>query len=284
MAGHNSANHGPLPRIAEMRAELARRISAYIHAEGEERTAIPRVSLYRRTAPTLCTAATYQPRLIVFLQGQKHISCSCTAHLFDESTFLLTSIELPIVSQVIGATRDKPILALVLDLDMRTVREIASRENFPPFEMPSGTRGMAIGKTSGALLASCSRLLDLLETPQDIPFLGDLIQREIIYRLLSGPQGQHLRAIATLGERSNRAASAIAWLSANFDKPLHIEELAAVAQMDVPSLHHYFQLLTALSPLEYQKRLRLHMARQRMLVDGLDAASAAFEVGYESTS
>jgi AraC-like DNA-binding protein len=127
-------------------------------------------------------------------------------------------------------------------------------------------------------------LLNLLDAPKDIPFLSHLIQREVIYRLLHGPLGKHLRSIATLGEQSNRTARAVGWLRANYDKPLRVEELASVAQMGVSTLHHHFRSLTAMSPLQYQKRLRLHAARVRMLTEGIDAASAAFEVGYESAS
>jgi len=124
----------------------------------------------------------------------------------------------------------------------------------------------------------------LLETPEDIPFLAPLIQREIIYRILRTPQGERLRAIATRGDLSNRTARAISWLKANYNKPLHMEELASIARMGVSTLHHQFRALTAMSPLQYQKQLRLQAARQRMLMDGVDATNAAYEVGYESVS
>lgn len=145
-------------------------------------------------------------------------------------------------------------------------------------------RGMAMGVTTAELVSACSRLVDLLDAAQDIPFLSDLIQREIIYRLLRSPQGNHLRAIATQGEQSNRTAKVVTWLRTNYAKPLRVEDLAAMAQMGVSTLHHHFRTLTAMSPLQYQKQLRLHVARERMIADGLDAASAAFEVGYESAS
>jgi AraC-like DNA-binding protein len=128
------------------------------------------------------------------------------------------------------------------------------------------------------------RLVELLETPEDIPFLSPLIQREIIYRILRTPQGERLRAIATRGHLSHRTARAIAWLRANYNKPLHMEELAAVARMGVSTLHHQFRALTTMSPLQYQKQLRLQAARQRMLMEGVDATSAAYDVGYESVS
>ena len=134
------------------------------------------------------------------------------------------------------------------------------------------------------MLDAYSRLIEILNTPEDIPFLGHLIQREIMYRILRTPQGERLRAIATTGDLSNRTARAIAWLRANYAKPLHMEHLATVARMGVSTLHHQFRALTAMSPLQYQKQLRLQMARQRMLMDGMDATGAAYEVGYESVS
>ena len=152
------------------------------------------------------------------------------------------------------------------------------------FRSPVQARGLAVGETTAGLIDACSRLIDLLETPEDIPFLSHLIQREIYYRILRTPQGERLRAIATAGDVSHRTARAIAWLRANYEKPLRIEELAAVARMGVSTLHHQFRGLTAMSPLQYQKQLRLQMARQRMLMDGMDATSAAYEVGYESVS
>jgi AraC-like DNA-binding protein len=173
---------------------------------------------------------------------------------------------------------------MMLKLEMPTIREILSKEEFREPEAVSGARGMAVGESSVELLDACSRLLDLLDAPQDIPFLSNLIQREVIYRLLRGPRGENLRAIATLGEQSNRTAKAVAWLRENYAKPLRVEDLASVAQMGVSTLHHHFRSLTAMSPLQYQKQLRLHTARVRMLTDGMDAASAAFEVGYESPS
>ncbi len=267
-----------------MRKDLARKIAAHIRMDGKEATGVPGLSLYRKSAPTQCTSAAYEPELIVFVQGEKRINVGGTTLECNESTFLLTSIDMPVVSQVTKASREEPILALMLKLEMPMVREILSQEEFHVPEAVSATRGMAVGESSVELLDACSRLLDLLDAPQDIPFLSNLIQREVIYRLLRGPRGENLRAIATLGEQSNRTAKAVAWLRENYAKPLRVEDLASVAQMGVSTLHHHFRSLTAMSPLQYQKQLRLHTARVRMLTDGMDAASAAFEVGYESPS
>jgi AraC-like DNA-binding protein len=270
--------------VVAMRAELARKIAHRTLAEGDTLTEVPGLRLYRRSITTACTSAAYEPSLVVFAQGKKRINLGKTTYVCDASNFLLTSVDLPVVSQVIGATEKEPILGLVLKLEMPAVREILSQQEFHFKEESGDARGMAVGVTSLELLDACSRLVDLLGTPQDIPFLCGLIQREIVFRLLRSPQGKHLRAIATLGEQSHRTAKAVEWVRMNYAKPLRIEELAIMARMGVSTLHHQFRSLTAMSPLQYQKQLRLHVARERMLNEGVDAASAAFEVGYESAS
>jgi AraC-like DNA-binding protein len=272
------------PGVVEMRKALARKIADRAVAEGDMLTEIPGLRLYRRSAPTACASAAYEPSLVVFVQGQKRINVGKTIYVCDGSNFLLTSIDLPVVSQVVAATVKQPILGLLLKLEMPAVREILSQQEFHLRGESADARGMAVGVSSIDLLDACSRLVDLLDTPQDIPFLSSLIQREIIYRLLRSPQGKNLRAIATLGEQSHRTSKAVEWLRTNYAKPLRVEELAEMARMGVSTLHHQFRSLTAMSPLQYQKQLRLHVARERMLNGGLDAASAAFEVGYESAS
>jgi AraC-like DNA-binding protein len=271
--------------IESMRERLARKIADLTVLEGDTHTQIPGLRLYRRTVTSACMSAAYEPSLVVFVQGKKRINVGKTTHICDGSNFLLTSVDLPVVSQVIAATEAEPILGLVLKLEMPAVREILSQQEFHHLhESSADARGMAVGVSSINLLDACIRLVDLLDTPQDIPFLGNLIQRELIYRLLRSPQGKHLRAIATLGEQSHRTAKAVEWLRINYAKPLRVEELATMARMGVSTLHHQFRSLTAMSPLQYQKHVRLHVARERMINEGLDAASAAFEVGYESAS
>jgi hypothetical protein len=188
--------------VVEMRAELARKIANRAIAEGNTLTEIPGLRLNRRSLPTACASAAYEPSLVVFVQGQKRINVGKTTYICDGSNFLLTSIDLPVVSQVIAATEREPMLGLLLKLEMPVVREIPSQQEFHLREESADTRGMAVGVTSVELLDACSRLVDLLEAPQDIPFLSSLIQREIIYRLLRSPQEKHLGAIATLGAQS----------------------------------------------------------------------------------
>ncbi len=270
--------------VMELRRELARRIAYHAPSPGEHPTAIPGLALFRRTAPTPCFRAVYEPSLTVFAQGRKRINLGGTVYLCDGSSFLLSSIDVPVESQIVEASEKTPMLSMHLRLDMPMVREVLSREDLPEPETSVHRRGLAVGRTTAGLLGACARLIDLLETPEDIPFLSHLLQREIIYRILRTPQAERLRAIATSGDLSHRTARAMAWLRANFSRPLHMDELAGVARMGVSTLHHQFRALTAMSPLQYQKQLRLQTARQRMLMDGMDASSAAYEVGYESVS
>jgi AraC-like DNA-binding protein len=271
-------------RASELRAELARKIALFIGPAENRATDIPGLTLHRRTAPTAPCSTTYEPSVTVIAQGRKRVELGRTAFVYDASRFLLTSVDLPVVSRVIEASEAEPCLAMSLKLEMALVRELLSREEMQVGEAPSESPGMATGETTVEFLTACCRLMDLLHAPGDIPFLSGLMQREIIYRILRSAEGARLRTIATLGEQSHRTAKAIAWIRANYAKPLRVEDLAGIAGMGVSTLHHHFRVLTAMSPLQYQKQLRLQAARGLMLMDGVDAASAAYEVGYESPS
>ena len=271
-------------RRDDFRSELASKIARAIGKEEKRITEIPGVSLHRRTAPTPPCRATYHPGIIVVAQGSKRVNLGRTSFTYDESNFLLTAVDLPIVSWVAKATIDRPCLVLGLKLEMSMVRELLALEAIHVAEVPTDKPGMSIGETTPEFLNACCRLVDLLDSPQDIPFLSSVIQREIIYRILRGSAGARLRAVATLGDQSHRTAKAVAWIAANYAKTLRVEELAQLSNMGVSTLHHHFRALTAMSPLQYQKQVRLQSARSLMLNNGLDAASAAFEVGYESAT
>lgn len=271
-------------RGREGRAELAQKIAFFIGSRERLLTDVPGLLLSRRTAPTAPASATYEPSLAVVAQGRKRATLGGNTFVFDQSHYLLTSLDLPVICNVIEASEAVPYLCFVLKLEIPVVRELLSREEIHSPEAPPDTPAMATGETTAELLDACCRLVNLLDTPRDIPFLSGLIQREIIYRILRGPEGARLRAIATLGDQSQRTAKAIAWVRANYRKPLRVEDVAKTAGLGVSTFYHHFRELTAMSPLQYQKQLRLHAARERMLLDGLDAASAAFEVGYESAS
>lgn len=271
-------------RVRDLRSELADKIAWFMGTEEKRVTDPLGLTLFRRTTLAAPACGTYEPSVAVVAQGRKRVELGRTTFIYDESRYLLTSVDLPIVSQLIEASEEVPFLALVLRLEMPVVRELLSREELHLAGVPLDTPAMATGEITPELLGACCRLVDLLNSPDDIPFLGPLLQREIIYRILRGPEGARLRAIATLGDQSNRTAKAIAWIKTNYSTPLRVEDLARMVGMGLSTFHNHFRALTAMSPLQYQKQLRLQAARGRMLIDGLDAASAAFEVGYESAS
>lgn len=270
--------------VSRIRSELAERIAGRLGSAEKMATAIPGVSLHRRTGPTDPCVAAYVPGLIVMAQGRKRVELGANTFIYDESRYLLTSVDLPAVSQVVDASRQRPALAFALKLELPIVRELLAREDVPFSEVLPESPAMTTGKVTVELLGACCRLLDLLDTPKDILFLSGLIQREIIYRILQSAEGARLRAIATLGEQSHRTALAIHWLKSNYEKPLRVGDLAQMARMGVSTFHHHFREMTAMSPVQYRKQLRLQAARSRMLTDNLDASSAAIQVGYESVS
>ena len=270
--------------LLELRAELCRKIALYMGSEEIRASAVPGLNLVRHTSLRSPVCVNYEPSVAVIAQGRKQVILGGRTFVYDESRYLLTSLDLPITSQITAASEAKPFLALVLKLEMSAVREILSAEEIPVPENTAAMPAMATGEITAEFLGACCRLVDLLQSPRDIPFLSGLLQREIIYRILQGAGGARLRAIATQGDQSHRTAKAIAWLKTNYAQPLRVEDLAGLAQMGISTFHHHFRSLTAMSPLQYQKRLRLNAARQRLLSGDVDAASAAFEVGYESPS
>jgi transcriptional regulator GlxA family with amidase domain len=171
-----------------------------------------------------------------------------------------------------------------LKLDLREISQLMVDSHLPPPRAQQSSRGMATGKVTLPLITAFQRLLALLAEPKDIPILAPLIQREISYRLLVGDQGARLRQIASAGSQSRQIARAIDWLKGNFTMPLRIDDLATQVNMSTSTFHHHFRALTAMSPLQYQKWLRLNEARRLMLTERLDATNAAFQVGYESPS
>jgi len=247
-------------------------------------TAVPGLSLFRREATTELISGMYEPSVCVVAQGAKRVLLGEDAYEYDAQHYLITSVYLPTLVQIIEASPEKPYLGLRLTFDLREVAQLMVDSSLPVSREQQTNRGMATSAVTPELLDAFRRLVELLKREQDIPILAPVIQREIIYRLLVGPQGARLRQIATAGSHGHQVSQAIQWLKDHFAASLRIEELAARAQMSTSTFHHHFRSMTALSPLQYQKKLRLQEARRLMLVEQRDAASAAFEVGYESPS
>jgi len=253
--------------------------------KGDQRvTSIPGLSLYRRDEPSPPTSIMYEPRICVIAQGAKRVLLGDDTYVYDPHHFLITSVDLPTVVRVINASRGTPYLGLILKLDLREISQLMVDSNLPPPRPQQSSRGMATGEVTLPLLTAFQRLIDLLAEPKDIPILAPIIEREIFYRLLVSDQGARLRQMALVGSQSHQIARAIHWLRGNFTRPFRIDDLAAQVNMSTSTFHHHFRAVTAMSPLQYQKWLRLYEARRLMLTDRLDATAAAFQVGYESPS
>jgi AraC-like DNA-binding protein len=271
-------------RIEAARETLEKSIARWTVEDSLVVTAIPGLLLGRRDAPTEPISAMYEPSICVVAQGAKRVLLGDDTYVYDERHFLITSVDLPTVVQVTNASREKPCLSLLLKLDQREISQLMVDSALPPPRAQRSSRGMAIGEVTVPLLSTLQRLLDLLDEPNDIPILAPVIQREISYRLLVGDQGARLRQMASAGSQGHQIARAIDWLKGNFTRPLHVEDLATHVHMSTSTFHHHFRALTAMSPLQYQKWLRLNEARRLMLAERLDVANAAFQVGYESPS
>jgi len=271
-------------RLEIAQAELAERIARWTGEDNRLATAIPSLTLHRWETPTETTSYLLPPSICLIAQGSKRVFLGEDVYIYDANHFLMTSVGLPVVAQIIEASREKPYLGLALELDLRTIAQLMVDSGQPLPRKPEAGRAMAVSEVPLLLLNAFQRLIDLLDEPEDIPVLAPLVQREISYRLLVGDQGPRLRQITAAGSHSHQIARALDWLKDNFNQPLRVDDLAAYSGMSTSSFHHHFRSLTAMSPLQFQKRLRLNEARQLMLTERLDAATASFQVGYESPS
>lgn len=247
-------------------------------------TAVPGLSLFRRTEPSKPVTGMYEPSVCLIAQGAKRVLLGDDTYVYDANHYLFSGLHLPVIAQVIEASREKPFLGLRLTFNYRDISQLMADSQLPAPRLQKADRGMATGKLTVPLLNAFRRLVDLHDQKQDIPILSPVIQREIFYRLLVGENGAILCQLAVTGTQSQQVARTVLWLKANFSQPLRVDELAEMANMGTSTFHHHFRRMTALSPLQYQKQLRLQEARKLMLIEHIDAASAAFQVGYESPS
>lgn len=270
--------------MEQVLVELRRGIARWTDHGDLETTAITGLSLLRRNASTEPFSGMYEPSICVVAQGAKRVILGDDTFVYDANHYLITSVHLPTMVQIINASEEKPYLGLVLKLNLREISQMMLDGYLPAPRVQQASRGMAIGEMTLPLINAFQRLVDLLEDERDIPILAPTIKREIVYRLLVGDQGLLLRQIASAGSQSQQIARTIEWLKGNFAQPLRVEDLAAKAGMSTSTFHHHFRSVTALSPLRYQKQLRLQEARRLMLMEHMDAATSAFQVGYESPS
>ncbi|MFO3722175.1 AraC family transcriptional regulator [Pseudomonas sp. Marseille-P8916] len=274
----------PAPSLELQRQELADLILRHAGEPYGTASAVDDLYLvaYRENVRSVPSLA--QPALCVLAQGSKSLFLGDEQYTYDPLHYMVVSVTLPISRVRLDASPETPSLGLRLDIDPAHISQLIA-ESGPMLvpNLPSG-RGLYVEKTDPQLLDALLRLVRLLDSPRDIPMLAPLIRREILYRLLRGPQGYRLYEIALANSQTHRVSQAIAWLNQHFQRPLRIEDLAREVNLSTSTLHHRFKAVTSMSPLQYQKQLRLQEARRLMLNEGLEAAVAGYRVGYESPS
>ena len=272
------------PASCAAHPELAALIARHCPEDGVFPTPVPRLTFFRMSSPNAPACSVVKSVFASAAQGAKRIALADETYVYDTKHYLITSVGLPLIGQVIAASPEKPYLSLALDLDPLKISELMLRMP-PAFPSVAGTpRGLGVGVLTPGLQDAVLRLARLVESPEHIPVLAPLIEQEVLYFLLGGDQGRRLRDVAIKGSQAHRVSRAIHWVNENFKRPMAIDELAAAVTMSKASLHLHFKALTSMSPLQYQKTLRLQEARRLMLVDLLDAATASHRVGYESPS
>lgn len=270
-------------QIQNNREELIERIACAIPEDGTVQP-LQGLHLSRLSSPLEPIHSVLEPSFCVIAQGSKEVLLGDSRYLYDSSRYLLATIELPRVSQVVSASKERPYLSLRLSLDPALVNSVMLEAGYPSLRDHIDMRAIAVSPLNGSLLDAIVRLTRLLDTPAEAQVLRPLIAREIIYRLLIGEQGGRLRHLALQGGYTPSIARAVELLRQTFDQPLRIGQLARELGMSVSGLHHHFKAVTAMSPLQFQKRLRLQEARRLMLGEDLDAQAAAYRVGYQDAS
>jgi AraC-like DNA-binding protein len=270
--------------IPERQQDLAARVARLTPFDGTHQSALPALALTRGSVPTVCLPVVFQPCLAIVVQGRKRALLNGEVFNYDALNYLVVSVTLPGLGQVVEATSEHPYLSLRLNLDLeeiaRLVLELGNRGPSPT----SGDRGLYVARLDGPLLDAVLRMVKLLDAPEDIDVLAPVVQREIYYRILRGELGSRLVDLARNEGANHRIVRAIDWLKQHYAVPLRIEALADAVHMSASALHHRFKAVTAMSPLQYQKHLRLHEARRLMFADGIESATAGHRVGYESAS
>ncbi|MFV1850950.1 MAG: AraC family transcriptional regulator N-terminal domain-containing protein [Thalassospira sp.] len=263
---------------------LCNLIDKYCDPDGAVRTAIEPVGIYRATGPSLKVPTIYKPCLCLIISGAKEVTLGQEVYRYEPGQLLAASVDLPLVGHVTNASIEVPYRSLSLDLDAKILSELVTNMDLNIGLEGDSTRGLFVEQTTQSLVDAVLRVVDLLDHPDEIPVMLPLLMREVHYRLLRTGQGIFIARLAMGGSNMQRISSVLRLMKDNFDKPLRVDELADHANMSPSSFHHHFKQVTAMSPLQYQKRLRLTTARQIMLAEMKDAASAAYAVGYESTS
>lgn len=268
--------------LEDKRDLLKTRLQKLFPTPGIWQTEIKGFSAALRTATTFNQHCFYNPMAIVVLQGKKHAVLGSESFTYNENQLIVTSIDIPSVGSIVEATPEKPFMTLILNLDNYVICQLLSERNYQ--QRGTAHRGMGIAEADEAMLDAFYRLLALVGDAEKQKIMAPMIIKEIHYLLLTSPLGDILRYVNTKGSQNNQIANAIAWLKENYRQPLKIDKIAHRFNMAESSFYRHFNNVTSLSPLQYQKQLRLYEAQRLMLSENFDTANAAYEVGYESAS
>ncbi len=270
-------------RMEINRMELIERMARAVPEDGISEV-FPGLFLGRSSQPTEMLHSVFKPALCVIAQGSKQVLLGEEVFRYDPGHYLISTVDLPIVSQVVEASKEQPYLSFRLNFNASLVASVMMESGVKPGKGDAGVKAMDVSSIDANLLDAVVRLARLLDTPDEIDALAPLIIREIVYRLLREEQGARLSHLLVSGGDTRRISKAIGHLREHFDEPLKIENIARELGMSVSGFHHHFKSVTAMSPLQFQKQIRLQEARRLMLGEDLDAASAGFRVGYEDPS
>jgi AraC-like DNA-binding protein len=271
--------------ITRQQQELASLIDRHTPSVGTHDTAISSLKLFRYDGESQPIYSVYDPALCIIAQGSKLVMLGQECYHYNPASYLIASVNLPITGQIIQAAPQHPYLSLQLNFSTDQIVDIIKVSHSEWGHKEGSGRGLSVSQTSPSLLDAVLRLVRLLDTERDIPVLAPLVIREILYRILQDEQGgASVRQFAVAGSHAERIAKLISLINRDFAKPLRIDELAAAANMSPSSLHFHFKEVTAMSPLQYQKQVRLQEARRLLLLDIPESANAGFQVGYESPS
>ncbi len=277
--------HKPINEWSRRRlAELGRLIVRNSKGDGMHPVAIGGLQCIQLSAPNDELPHVYKPCVCVIVQGEKQVLLENEIYRYAPPQFLAVSVDLPLMGQVTVASAEAPYLCLAIDLNVRTIADLLAQSGEAGWSRSETARGLFVGDLDDATLESVLRLTQLLDSPRDIPVLAPLALREFHYRLLRGPYGAAVAQTAITGSNTHKIGQVIRRMRAQYAEPIRVEELASQANMSPSSFHQHFKAVTAMSPLQYQKRLRLTEARGLLLGGGADAASAAYRVGYQSVS
>lgn len=272
------------PIITAHQLELARLIEKFSGGDGDHTTPIPSLHLVRDSQSEVPICRIQKPSLCIVAQGEKMIMLADESYRYGVSDYLAVSLDVPISGQSIEPTREHPYLAIRLDLEASQIFRIMKESHLLPERTHSYHKGLFVGTMNYALLDAAVRLVGLLEAPEHIPALAPLVIHEIIYRLLSDKQGEVFKQIAMSGSNYAVMAEVVERIKQGYNQPLRIGELAGLAKMSPSSLYRHFKEVTAMTPVQYQKQLRLQEARRLLLTESTNVADTAFKVGYESPS